>query len=386
MQKLSSYLKNKPIFYKKIDYERFPKAFNSIKEHLNLKNVVQVIGTNGKGSTGRFLAQILENSGAKVGHYTSPHIFRFNERFYIGGKDASDDELENAHKILQGILSDEFKDTLSYFEYATLMAGILFKDCDYCILEAGMGAQFDATSAFSKTLSLFTPIGTDHIPMLGENLEQISQTKLINMAKNAILNDDMNEVSFKIAKEIAQKNGVNLKFANEFLSEFDKKEIQKYIKKQGYAQFQASNLALSLAGAKFFNQNANLANLGKLNLHGRVERILPNLTIDVGHNELAAEAILREFSGQKIVLIYNAFADKDIEAIFKILKPVIKRVEIFDYDGDGRELGGEKITQILTNFKIPHTKFTNLQNDEKYLVFGSFYLVENFLKQHKAEF
>ena len=189
MQKLSSYLKNKPIFYKKIDYERFPKAFNSIKEHLNLKNVVQVIGTNGKGSTGRFLAQILENSGAKVGHYTSPHIFRFNERFYIGGKDASDDELENAHKILQGILSDEFKDTLSYFEYATLMAGILFKDCDYCILEAGMGAQFDATSAFSKTLSLFTPIGTDHIPMLGENLEQISQTKLINMAKNAILNE-----------------------------------------------------------------------------------------------------------------------------------------------------------------------------------------------------
>ncbi|MBQ6223771.1 MAG: bifunctional folylpolyglutamate synthase/dihydrofolate synthase, partial [Campylobacter sp.] len=244
-------------------------------------------------------------------------------------------------------------------------------------------AEFDATSQFNKKLSLFTPIGTDHIPMLGSNLEEISRTKLINMAKNAILNDEMNEVSVKIAKQIAEKNGANLKFANEFLSEFDKNEIQKYIEKQGYADFQISNLTLAYAGAKFFNKNINLANLEKLKMHGRLEKITPNLTIDVGHNELAAEAILKEFAGQKVVLIYNAFADKDIRAIFEILKPIVKRVEIFDYDSDERELGGEKITAILDEFKIPHTKFTNLQKDENYLVFGSFYLVENFLKFYK---
>ena len=383
MQKLDNYLKNKPIFYKKIDYARFPRAFESIKEHLSLKNVVQVVGTNGKGSTGRFLAQILETTSAKVGHYTSPHIFKFNERFYLNGRDATDTELENAHEFLQEILSDEFKTSLSYFEYATLLAGILFKECDYCIFEAGMGAEFDATSQYEKALSLFTPIGTDHIPMLGSNLEEISHTKLINMAKNAILNDDMNEVSAKIAKQIAEKNGANLKFANEFLSEFDKDEVKKYIEKQGYADFQISNLSLAYAGVKFFDKNINLANLEKLKMHGRLEKIMPNLTIDVGHNELAAEAILKEFAGQKVVLIYNAFADKDIRAIFEILKPIVKRVEIFDYDSDERELGGEKITEILDEFKIPHTKFTNLQKDENYLVFGSFYLVENFLKFYK---
>ena len=381
---LQIYLANKPIFYKKIDYERFPKAFKSIKEQLSLKNVVQVVGTNGKGSTGRFLAQILETTGAKVGHYTSPHIFKFNERFYLNGRDATDSELQNAHEVLQEILSDEFKASLSYFEYATLIAGILFKECDYCILEAGMGAEFDATSQYEKALSLFTPIGTDHIPMLGANLEEISHTKLINMAKNSILNDEMDEVSVKIAKEIASKNGVNLKFATEFLNEFDKKEIQKYIKKYGYAEFQASNLALSFAGAKFFDKDINLANLEKLKMHGRLEKIMANLTIDVGHNELAAKQIAKEFKGQKIVLIYNAFADKDIRAIFKILKPIIKRVEIFDYESEDRELGGETITQILDEFGISHTKFADLQKDENYLVFGSFYLVENFLNKFKA--
>ena len=337
MQKLDNYLKNKPIFYKKIDYARFPRAFETVKEHLGLKNVVQVVGTNGKGSTGRFLAQILETTGAKVGHYTSPHIFKFNERFYLNGRDATDTELENAHEVLQEILSDEFKTSLSYFEYATLLAGILFKECDYCIFEAGMGAEFDATSQFNKKLSLFTPIGTDHIPMLGSNLEEISRTKLINMAKNAILNDDMNEVSVKIAKQIAEKNGANLKFANEFLSKFDKNEIQKYIEKQGYADFQISNLTLAYAGAKFFDKNINLANLEKLKMHGRLEKITPNLIIDVGHNELAAEAILKEFAGQKVVLIYNAFADKDI--------------------------GGENYNASLTTAKLAYRQFVSPELD-----------------------
>ena len=131
---LETYLKNKPIFYKKIDYERMPRAFNNIRAKIILKPIIHIVGTNGKGSTGRFLTLLIESLGLKVGHYTSPHIFKFNERFYKNGDIVSDDELNKAHIELQNLLSDEFKNSLSYFEYATLLAAILFKDCDYWML------------------------------------------------------------------------------------------------------------------------------------------------------------------------------------------------------------------------------------------------------------
>ena len=83
---IKEFLQNRPIYYKKIDYERFPRAYAAIKDKIPLKNVIQIIGTNGKGSTGRFLANAIAEAGFSVGHYTSPHVFRLNERIYLGGR------------------------------------------------------------------------------------------------------------------------------------------------------------------------------------------------------------------------------------------------------------------------------------------------------------
>jgi len=83
---VKKFLNDRPIFYKKINYERFPKAYESIKDKIPLKNIIQIIGTNGKGSTGRFLANAIAAAGFRVGHYTSPHVFKLNERIYLGGR------------------------------------------------------------------------------------------------------------------------------------------------------------------------------------------------------------------------------------------------------------------------------------------------------------
>ncbi|PSM52511.1 bifunctional folypolyglutamate synthetase / dihydrofolate synthetase [Campylobacter blaseri] len=377
---LNKYLQNKPIFYKKIDYTRMPRAYKSIKDKLPKKEIIHIVGTNGKGSTGRFLTLHLEALGYKVGHFTSPHIFKFNERFYLNGKDASDEELELAHEYLFSILNDEFRETLSYFEYATFLAIILFKNCDYIILEAGMGAEYDSTNLFPKKLSVFTPIGLDHTEILGDTIEKISKTKLISMAKNSVVNSDMNEVSKNIARDIAIKNSVNLKFSNEVLDEFDKKEINNYVKKFDLPKFQISNLSLATAALKMLNLQPNYKNLKKLNLKGRLEKILPNLTIDVGHNDLAATNILNEFSGKKIVLIYNSFLDKDYKKILRDLMPIIKRVEIYEYESKDRKLATKEIIDELKLLGIKCSKFTKIENSENYLLFGSFMLVENFLK------
>lgn len=461
---VKKFLKDRPIFYKKIDYERFPKAYASIKDKISLKNVIQIIGTNGKGSTGRFLANAIAAAGFRVGHYTSPHVFRLNERIYLAGpgmanaraaeksratenaraavsiccdakgsgglnfgnaplglnsnatpigsnfngmplgadsaaapaelnfkaapigRDVSDAQLQRAHEFLQANLPAEFKDSLSYFEYLTLAAAVIFKECDYCVIEAGMGGEFDATSSFGRTLSLFTPIDTDHLGMLGRNLEQIARTKLITMQQAAILSDEMSEVPLRIARQIAEQKGTRLDFASDFLDAPQRAQIAEFCARNNLPKFQISNLALALAAMKFLNLKFEIPQLPPLNLRGRMEALAPNLRVDVGHNELAARAISGIYAGKKIVLIYNSFADKDIAAVLRTLAPVLKRVEILSYRVKDRELGGAQITECLDQLGIPHRKFSGeISADEQYLVFGSFYLAERFLKRYAKE-
>ena len=445
---VKKFLNDRPIFYKKIDYERFPKAYESIKDKIPLKNVIQIIGTNGKGSTGRFLANAIAAAGFRVGHYTSPHVFRLNERIYLAGptdkrlnsrelnldhnsneclnldrssselnlicdskrpskpnlnqssselakqnfrsapigRDVSDAQLQRAHEFLQESLPAEFKDSLSYFEYLTLAAAVLFRDCDYCVIEAGMGGEFDATSSFGRMLSLFTPIGTDHLGMLGQNLEQIAHTKLITMDKEAILSDEMGEVPLRIAQQIAEQKGTHLRFAAELLSKSEQVQIAEFCAHNNLPKFQILNLALALAAMKFLNLKFEISQLPPLNLRGRMEALAPNLRVDVGHNELAARAISEIYVGKKIVLIYNSFADKDIAAVLRTLAPVLKRVEILSYRVKDRKLGGAQIGKCLDELGIPHRKFSgDISADEQYLVFGSFYLAERFLKRYAKE-
>ena len=528
---IKEFLQNRPIYYKKIDYERFPRAYAAIKDKIPLRNVIQIIGTNGKGSTGRFLANAIAAAGFSVGHYTSPHVFKLNERIYLGGRiaqnpvfalnsdasnfkneqnsalapnftekqnsikmqnfanrensasqisisnlqnsttqdfitmqdshgeqnsalqnsvyttqnfcskhnfiaqnststqnlwnsqdlkspseqnlkfspeqnfksplrsnfkstqssppislgrDVTDEELDFAHEFLQESLPAEFKDSLSYFEYLTLAAAVLFRDCDYCVIEAGMGGEFDATSSVGRMLSLFTPIGTDHLGMLGQNLEQIAHTKLITMDKEAILSDEMSEVPLRIARQIAEQKGTHLRFAAELLSKSEQAQIAEFCAHNNLPKFQISNLALAIAAMKFLNLKFEISQLPPLNLCGRMEVLAPNLRVDVGHNELAAQQVAREiteiYEGRKIVLIYNAFADKDVAAVLRTLAPVVERVEIFNYEVADREMAAEAITRALDALKIPHSPFRGeLRADEEYLVFGSFHLVENFI-------
>ena len=423
---VKKFLNDRPIFYKKIDYERFPKAYESIKDKIPLKNVIQIIGTNGKGSTGRFLANAIAAAGFRVGHYTSPHVFRLNERIYLAGptnkrlnsrelnlicdskspskpnlnqssselakqnlrsapigRDVSDAQLQRAHEFLQANLPAEFKDSLSYFEYLTLAAAVIFRDCDYCVIEAGMGGEFDATSSFGRMLSLFTPIDTDHLGMLGGNLEQIAHTKLITMQQTAILSDEMSEVPLRIARQIAEQKGTRLSLASDFLDAPQRAQIAEFCARNNLPKFQISNLSLALAAMKFLNLKFEISQLPPLNLRGRMEALAPNLRVDVGHNELAARAISEIYAGKKIVLIYNSFADKDIAAVLRTLAPVLKRVEILSYRVKDRELGGAQIGKCLDGLGIPHRKFSGeISADEQYLVFGSFYLAERFLKRY----
>ena len=84
---------------------------------------------------------------------------------------------------------------------------------------------------------------------------------------------------------------------------------------------------------------------------------------------------------KKPVLIYNAFIDKDIRAVLLALVPQISRVEIYEYKSDERKLAGEEIDKICAQIGLECSNFTQLNERENYLVFGSFLLVEHFLNE-----
>ena len=381
--KLEDFLENKPLFYKEINRARMPNTFKFVQGAFKIPEIIHIIGTNGKGSTGRFLAQMLAR-GHSVGHYTSPHIFEFRERFWINGAVASADALETAHERLIKILPAEVARSLSYFEYATLLCAPLFEGCDFFVCEAGVGGEFDATNVFDKRLSLFTPIGFDHTALLGDKLEQIATTKFNAMADVALINDEMSELCAGIARGIAVKKGATLKFASQNLSSEDKNEIKAYADKFGLPEFLRSNLTLSSSAFKELGFSLNLSNLGALDLSGRCEKIAPNVTIDVGHNEMAAQALAKKFAGKKLNLIFNAFADKDIKAVLKAIRPIVKKTYIIEYETPGRELATEQVKEALRQLGMEFANFTDVRADEEYLAFGSFYLVEAFLKRYRG--
>ena len=381
--KLEDFLENKPLFYKEINRARMPNTFKFVQGAFKIPKIIHIIGTNGKGSTGRFLAQMLAR-GHSVGHYTSPHIFEFRERFWMNGAVASADALETAHERLIKILPPEVARSLSYFEYATLLCAPLFEGCDFFVCEAGVGGEFDATNVFDKRLSLFTPIGFDHTALLGDTLEQIATTKFNAMADVALMNDEMSELCADIARGIAAKKGATLKFASDNLTAEDKNEIKIYAEKFGLPEFLRSNLTLSSSAFKELGFSLNLANLGALDLGGRCEKIAPNVTIDVGHNEMAAQALAKKFAGKKLNLIFNAFADKDIKAVLKAIKPIVKKTYIIEYETPGRELATAQVKEALRLLDMEFEDFTDVRADEEYLAFGSFYLVEAFLKRYRS--
>jgi len=148
------FIEQKPLFYKEIDHERVHKAYALLKPHIRQPLTIHVVGTNGKGSTGRIMASLLHFSGRKVGHFSSPHILKFNERIWINGENISDDALELTHEKLYAILGQEMSEALSYFEYTTLLAFVAMENLEVMVLEAGLGGEFDATNVWTLRMSV----------------------------------------------------------------------------------------------------------------------------------------------------------------------------------------------------------------------------------------
>ncbi len=412
-ESLSGFLDRKPLYYKEIDHTRVHQAYAILNPHIRHPKTVHIVGTNGKGSTGRMIAYLAWRRGMRneelgirnwsVGHYSSPHILKFNERIWLNGEDASDEVLEAAHRKLFPILGEEMAEALSYFEYTTLLALVVFEKCDLVVLEAGLGGEFDATNVCNKALSVITPIGIDHQAFLGESIEEIAATKIRSIQKRALLAPQQYGEVVAVAKRIADEKKATLycvenvgccppttpsidsrlKHLGAVPSQHPTafKQVLKIAEQKGWPAYLVDNAMVACQALDILDISYDVSDLKTLELFGRFYPLTENIRIDVGHNPLAAKAIVTSMKPQT-VLIYNSLDDKDYEAVLRTLKPKVKRVEIIPIASQ-RATTIEAIETALNRVGINYSMFEgDIDSKEHYLVFGSFYTVEAFLKQY----
>ena len=393
MPTLNEVLISKGAEYAPFDTSRAKRIYNVIAPIFGFEKcfgtkckVIHIIGTNGKGSTGRFITMGLEQHKKSVLHFSSPHLFNFNERFFVSGGDFRGEipqsRLESIHQKLWAIESVR---EASYFEYATFLALVLGMEYEYLVLEAGVGGEFDSTSVILANVSVFTLIGLDHQEMLGENIEQIAKTKLKAMSGYTILARQNYKEVENLALEIALQKALQCALwegMDRILGE-QKKAFYEYVKRYNLPVFLQENLSNALRVLAFFGLYFDFATLGRLSLRGRCEILAKNIVLDVGHNIDGARALRAFLGDKKVNLVYNSYIEKDIRAILCELLPNIKKVLILSVQ-NSRICPRQRLVKILESLQIAFMDFdiATMSESETYLIFGSFSVAQEFLQQY----
>lgn len=379
---------------------------------------IVVAGTNGKGSTCAMLEAILLSAGYRVGLYTSPHLVHFNERIRINGEAAPDAQIIGQFERIEAARGEI---SLSYFEFATLAALLLFdaSRLDVVVLEVGLGGRLDAVNIVDADASVVTSVDIDHTEWLGDTREKIGYEKahVFRPGRPAICADP---VPPETILQHAQEIGADLWcFGKDFNYSGDRQQWayggrnqrrtgMAYPALRGANQLINASAALAVLEALrdklVVPQQAVRLGLLQVSLPGRMQ-ILPGkpaIVLDVAHNAHAAAALAQNLNGMAYYpythAVVGLMKDKDVKEVLAKLAPRIDHWYCASLDGP-RGATGEEIAAVVkevmpadpiepitvTTFDNPVQAFEKAREsaseDDRILVFGSFSTVGPILQK-----
>ncbi|MDE6735160.1 MAG: bifunctional folylpolyglutamate synthase/ dihydrofolate synthase [Desulfovibrio sp.] len=308
--------------------------------------VVQVLGTNGKGSTSAFLASICAAHGCRTGLYTSPHFVSPEERIRVDGRPVPG---KRWPAPASAVLEASKGEHLTYFEFLTVLALLLFREArvDVAIMEAGLGGRSDATTAMAADVLCFTPIAMDHAAVLGPTLAHIAGDKAAAVRSSAPV---CTAKQFPLAEEAlracASAKDAPLMRATPLTED--------WLPRLGLAgAHQLGNAALALTawrrlapllGCRTDDAEAQAQGLARAFLPGRLQLLPrtaehPALLLDGAHNPHGMQALLRALDGEKIApglmaappgaIIFSCLGDKDWRSSAGMLRRRFPEVPVF---------------------------------------------------------
>lgn len=314
---------------------------------------VTIAGTNGKGSTAAFLASILHAAGYRTGLYTSPHLVEVTERIRIGGHTILASDFARWASIVRVAIEQHPSIPLTLFEVLTVMALGYFRErqVDVAVLEVGLGGRLDATNVVDAKVAVLTPVGLDHMDLLGRTMVEICREKVAILKPGATL---VSAVTPRLWREVvgpyafsqrsaARRSGVD--FVHTFHE--DGFRYRGPLHRLGSVTLglrgvhQGLNAALACAAAEslgtcgFHLSSLHLAEgLYRARHRGRLERIeppendpnSPTFLVDGAHNPMGARVLARHVEAflpeRPRVLLFGVNPDKEVGPMLKVLAPL----------------------------------------------------------------
>lgn len=339
---------------------------------------IHVAGTNGKGSFCSMTDSVLRAAGYKVGLYTSPYIYEFNERMRVNGENIPNATLCELTEYVKQF-ADKMEDSPTEFELITAIAFEYFKReaVDVVVLEVGMGGRFDSTNIIrNPLLSVITGIALDHVAFLGDTVEKIAGEKAgIIKDSSPVIYGGEDDVAREVIKSVAKAQGSEyyetdysaLSVIRTDLSgtEFSYRGEEMKISLLGL--YQPKNASLVLDAVKLLRQrglsipdSAVKAGLENAKWRARFEIIErePLVIFDGAHNaqgiRAAVDSIKTYFGDKKICVFTGVLKDKDYNVIAKTLSEVADTAFTITPDNP-RSLSAEEYAEVLRKVGINAT-------------------------------
>ncbi len=301
---------------------------------------VHVVGTNGKSSTTRMVAAILQRHGLRTGAYLSPHLTHYRERVQVAERDLQTHEFAGAvaraawaaERVNRTLASD---DHVTQFELLTAAAfwAMAQMGVEVAVVEAGLGGRYDATSVIESSVSALTNVGLEHTRWLGPTVADIAMEKLavLRQGTELVLGGGASEEVVALAREVAAQREARLTRA----PAVPRGQVQ--LRAQG--AFQRENFALAETVAERFLAGVGIRMRSRAvhaaalatSVAGRVQVVEqdPLVVLDGAHNPDAARALaacLPELlAGRPLALVLGVLEDKDAAGMLASLLPLVER-------------------------------------------------------------
>ena len=342
----------------------------------NELQVIHIAGTNGKGSILAYVSTVLQCAGWKVGRYISPTVMEYLERFQIDGEYMPKEVLLPIVEEVKWAAEQMQMKGMPYptvFEIETAIAFVYFarENCDYVVLETGLGGRLDATNIVKNTkVCVFASISMDHMAVLGDTLAEIAEEKAgILKTESVAVSYPQTEEVRKILQQKADEKNIPLWFADKEQVVVQKEELgsQNFSYKEfqdveiqltGRNQIENAITALEVIRA-LRNQNVSIPDeaiyqgMRRTVWPGRFQVLeaSPLVIVDGAHNEDAtrrlAENIQTYLQGRPIIGVMGIFKDKAYKTIIEIMQPYLEYVYTIDLPNKDRTLDRRELVRVL---------------------------------------
>lgn len=366
--------------------------------------VFTVAGTNGKGTTCRTLETVLMAAGYRVGVYSSPHLLRYTERVRVQNKELDETCHTGAFAEIEAARGET---SLTYFEYSTLSALLLFKqlNVDVAILEVGLGGRLDATNIVDADVAVVTSIALDHTDWLGADRESIGREKagVFRGGKPAVVGEP--DMPHSLAEVAAEKGARLLRCGADWSYQVNRdswsfKDAQGELNNLPLPLIPQPNAATALAALRASELTVSEAairqGIGSATLPGRFQIIsqAPRVILDVAHNPHAA-AYLAERLAQlpkqgRVLAVIGMLHDKDIAGTLACLATQVDSWYCAPLEGP-RGATAQQLVEQVGHGEVYHSVLqawhaamaAALANDTV-LVCGSFHTVAHVMEALKT--